>query len=102
MFSTQGYLSLITFTPDSVSPCATNGSSFRYRFFFLSGQPGYGTTGTYADYRQSLGSGMAAAGQTTSPQGDIIDTVLFSGGAVRQDVTPGSVKTIEQNWKEQQ
>jgi hypothetical protein len=102
VFSTQGYLSLITFTPDSVSPCATNGSSFRYRFFFLTGQGGYGTTGTYADYQQSLGTGMAAATQSTSPQGDIIDTVLFSGGALRQEVTPGSVHTIERNWKEQQ
>jgi Tfp pilus tip-associated adhesin PilY1 len=102
VFSTQGFLSLITFTPDSTSPCATNGSSFRYRFFFLTGQGGYGTGTTYADFQQSLGQGFAAASQSTSPQGDIIDTVLFSGGAVRQDDTPGSVRTIEQNWKEQQ
>jgi Tfp pilus tip-associated adhesin PilY1 len=102
VFSTQGFLSLITFTPDSTSPCATNGSSFRYRFFFLTGTGGYGTSGTYADYQQQLGQGFAAASQSTSPQGGIIDTVLFSGGAVRQDTTPGSVRTIEQNWKEQQ
>ncbi len=102
VFSTQGYLTLITFTPDSVSPCATNGSSFRYRFFFLTGQGGYGTTGTYADYQQSLGEGFAAASQSVSPQGDTIDTVLFSGGAINQQATPGSVRTIEQNWKEQQ
>ena len=102
VFSTQGYLSLVTFTADSPSPCANNGSSFRYVFFFLTGQGKYGTTGTYADYQQGLGSGLAAVSQSTSPQGDIIDTVLFSGGAVRQDPTPGSVRTIEQNWKEQQ
>jgi hypothetical protein len=102
VFSTQGYLSLITFTPDSVSPCATNGSSFRYRFFFLTGEGAYGTVGDYTDYQQALGEGLAAANQSTSPQGDIIDTVLFSGGGIRQDVTPGSVRTIEQNWKEQQ
>jgi type IV pilus assembly protein PilY1 len=102
VFSTQGYLSLVTFTPDSVSPCETNGSSFRYRFFFLTGQGAYGTTGSYADYVQDLGKGMASGTQSTSPQGDIIDTVLFSGGGIRQDVTPGSIRSIEQNWKEQQ
>jgi hypothetical protein len=102
VFSTQGYLSVVTFTPDSVSPCATNGSSYRYRFFFLTGQGYFGTTGTYGDYRESLGEGFAAVSQSVSPEGDIIDTVLFSGGAIRQDVTPGSVDVIEQNWKEQQ
>jgi Tfp pilus tip-associated adhesin PilY1 len=101
-FSTQGYLSLVTFTADSPSPCANNGSSFRYVFFFLTGQGKYGTAGTYADFQQDLGTGVAAVSQSTSPQGDIIDTVLFSGGAVRQDVTAGSVRTIDQNWKEQQ
>jgi len=54
------------------------------------------------DYREDLGPGMAAVSQSVSPEGDTIDTVLFSGGAMRQDVTPGSVQTIEQNWKEQQ
>jgi hypothetical protein len=102
VFSTLGNLSLITFTPDSVSPCATNGSSFRYRFFFLTGAGTYGTTGTYADYQQDLGEGMAMASQSTSPQGDIIDTVLFSGGGLNQQATPGSVHPIERNWKEQQ
>ncbi|HWZ85522.1 MAG TPA: PilC/PilY family type IV pilus protein [Thermoanaerobaculia bacterium] len=101
VFSTQGYLSLITFTPDSVSPCATNGSSFRYRFFYLTGQGAYSGTG-YGAYQQSLGTGVATATQSTSPLGDIIDTVLFSGGGLRQDDTPGSARTIEQNWKEQQ
>jgi hypothetical protein len=102
VFSTQGYLSLITFTPDSVSPCETNGSSYRYVFFFQTGQGKYGTVGTYADFQEALGKGLAAGSQSTSPQGDIIDTVLFSGGSIRQDITPGAVRTIEQNWKEQQ
>ncbi len=102
VFSTRGYLSLITFTPDSVSPCATNGSSYRYRFFYQTGQGYYGTTGTYADYQETLGEGMAAASQSVSPNGDTIDTVLFSGGAIGQDVTPNVVHSIEQNWKEQQ
>ena len=45
----------MTFTPDSVSPCATNGSSFRYRFFFLTGTGYNGQTDTYADYRDTTG-----------------------------------------------
>ena len=102
VFSTQGYLSIITFTPDSANPCATNGSSYRYRFFFLTGQGGYGTGTTYGDFQESLGSGLAAASQSTSPQGDIIDTVLFSGGSLQEEVTPGTLRSIEQNWKEQQ
>jgi Tfp pilus tip-associated adhesin PilY1 len=102
VFSTKGFLSVITFTPDSVSPCATNGSSYRYRFFYLTGQPYWDPSGAYGGYQESLGEGMAAASQSVSPQGDTIDTVLFSGGALRQDVTPGTVHTIEQNWKEQQ
>ena len=103
VFSTQGELSLVTFTPDSVSPCATNGSSFRYRFFYLTGAPGYTVTpGNYAGFQQDLGPGFAAASQSTAPNGDIIDSVLFSGGGIRQDPTAGTVRTIEQNWKEQQ
>jgi hypothetical protein len=101
IFSTQGYLSVITFTPDSVSPCATNGSSFRYRFFYLTGQGYYGTVGgTYSDYQESLGEGFAATTQSVSPQGDIIDTVFK--GSIDQQPTPGTVHAIEQNWKEQQ
>ena len=94
VFSTQGYLSLVTFTPDSVSPCATNGSSFRYRFFFLTGQPAStARPAPTADYQENLGEGLAAAGQSTSPQGDTIDTVLFSGGnssgSAQQDPNSG-------------
>jgi len=102
VFSTLGYLSLITYTPDSVSPCATNGSSYRYRFFFLTGQGGYGTTGSPNDYREFLSPNMAAASQSTSPQGDKIDTVLFGTGAMRQEPTPRTLHPIEGNWKEQQ
>ena len=85
-----------------MSPCATNGASFRYRFFFLTGQGYYGTTGSYDDYQQELGEGMAATTQSVSPEGDTIDTVIYSGGGILQEVTPGSVHAIEQNWKEQQ
>jgi hypothetical protein len=102
VFSTRGFLSVVTFTPDSVSPCATEGSSFRYRFFYLTGEPYYDPTGLYGGYAQDLGRGMAAVSQSVSPEGDIIDTVLFSGGAMLQEATPGSSHVIEQNWKEQQ
>jgi len=45
---------------------------------------------------------MASASQSTSPQGDTIDTVLFGTGAIRQEDTPGSLHPIQSNWKEQQ
>ena len=103
VFSTFGELSIVTFTPDSLSPCATDGSSFRYRFFYLTGQPGYTTTSDYGGFREGLDdNGYAAAGQSVAPNGDIIDTVLFSGGGIRQDNNGASLQTIEQNWKEQQ
>ncbi len=50
VFSTQGFLSVVTFTPDSVSPCATEGSSFRYRFFFLTGEAYFDPSGYYDGY----------------------------------------------------
>jgi hypothetical protein len=106
VFSTLGYLSVVTFTPDSVSPCATNGSSYRYRFFFLTGTGYYGTTGAYADFRQSLGEGIATLGQSTNNQGTVTDTVMIGGssGSPRppQEDTTGAVKSIMTNWKEQQ
>jgi type IV pilus assembly protein PilY1 len=107
VYATLGFLSVVTFTPDSVSPCATNGSSFRYRFFFLTGTGAYGQTGTYADFRLDLGEGIATASQSTSPQGDIIDLVMMSGGPgggprPEYDVTRGTQSTRGQNWKEQQ
>ena len=105
MFSTSGYLTLITFTPDANNPCSTEGSSYRYRFFFLNGNGGYNLgaqTGTYADYRQNLGTGLSSASQSTSPSGNTIDMVLFSGGAVQEQNSAGSLNTINVNWKEQQ
>lgn len=105
VFSTQGYLSLITFTPDLNGPCTTDGSSYRYRFFFLNGGRGYNIAtpqGNYSDYRQYLGKQLASASQSTSPNGDTIDTVLYSGGAINQQTTAGSLSTVNVNWKEQQ
>ena len=104
VYSTQGYLSLVTFTPDSVSPCATNGSSFQYRFFFLTGTGYYGQTGTYADFRWSLGEGLETLGQITSI-GGVHDMVFYSGNkdvGYKDSFSPGVVRTIQQNWKEQQ
>jgi Neisseria PilC beta-propeller domain len=104
VYSTQGYLSLVTFTPDSVSPCATNGSSFQYVFFFLTGTGYYGQTGNYADFRQSLGEGIATIGQSTSI-GGIHNMVFYSGNpdvGFQDNFTKGVVRTIQQNWKEQQ
>ena len=104
--STQGYLSLITFTPDSVSPCATNGSSFRYRFFFLTGKGGYNRTRRRArcsDYRQDLGEGMAASTPVDLAAGryNRHDSVLRRR-ASNEEPTAGTIRTIKQNWKEQQ
>jgi Tfp pilus tip-associated adhesin PilY1 len=101
VFSTLGELSVLTYTPDSPSACATNGNSFRYRFFYLSGQPGYTTTSNYGGYREDLAPKFASAGQSVAPNGDIIDTILYSQG-IRQDVTPATLQTIQNNWKEQQ
>jgi hypothetical protein len=36
-----------------------------------------------------------------APNGDIIDTTLYSQG-IHQEVTPASLQTIQNNWKEQQ
>ena len=101
VFSTLGELSVLTYTPQSVSPCAANGNSFRYRFFYLIGQQGYTTTSDYGGYRQLVGDKFASAGQSVAPNGDIIDTTLYSQG-IHQDVTPASAPDLENNWKEQQ
>ena len=102
-FSTQGFLSVATFTPDLGSPCATSGTSFRYSFFFQNGQEAYniGTpTGTFTDYRRSLGPGLAALSQGTSARADTIDGAALSSGAIDQREAPGIVRSLPQNWKE--
>ena len=58
-------------------------------------------TGTYADFRQSLGTGLASAAQGQASNGDIIDWALMQSGDVNMQSTPGSLKTISQSWKEQ-
>ena len=79
VFSTLGDLCVVTFTPDSVSPCATNGSSFQYRFFFLTGQGGYNRTDTtYAAYRTLWEKGLPRAGQSTTIMGTH-NRYFFSG-----------------------
>jgi len=104
VFSTQGFLTLITFAP-SKGICGTEGFSYRYRFFFLGGQGGYNITtptGTYADYRTVLGTGLASGSQTSNGLGDTLDTTLFSGGNINQNNTPGSLRRNSANWKEVQ
>ncbi|HEY6148231.1 MAG TPA: hypothetical protein VIZ69_11055, partial [Thermoanaerobaculia bacterium] len=108
VFSTQGFLSLLTFTPDSNNPCATEGRSYRYRFFFLNGQGGYNLatpTGTFTDYRSDAGAGVAQGAQLTSME-SINDLTISGGGAgggpaVSNNPTANPVRTINQNWKEQ-
>ena len=103
VLSTQGFLTLLTFTPDSTSSCGTTGSSYQYRFFFINGQGGYniGTpTGDYSDYRQSRGSGMAQMGESMSSSGDIHEIVLGSGGNLTQTTYSATQKTTTTNWKE--
>jgi hypothetical protein len=104
VFSTRGYLSLVTFTPDAGNnPCTTDGKSFRYRFFFQNGGPGYPTQPPgWAQYQQSAGAGLASAVQSTSPIGDTIDSLFFAGGAIDQQTTGGTVNRINKNWKELQ
>jgi hypothetical protein len=104
VFSTLGFLTVITFEP-SQGICGTEGSSFRYRFFYLTGQGGYnlkapGYKGDYTDYRLDLQGGLASTTQSTSPTGDTIDITLFSGGNIDQNTTPGTVRTDSVNWKE--
>jgi hypothetical protein len=99
MFATEGFLSLVTFTPDTTNPCATEGNSFRYRFFFLTGASRSGGV-TIADYRSDLGGGFASPSQS-STKSSTNDWVFSVGGGVNIETTPGTVTTINQNWKEQ-
>ena len=111
VLSTLGNLSLVTFTPDPFNSdpglCLSGGSSHRYSFSFRTGQGSYGPptatgqAGNLADYRQSLGIGMAQAAQSQAPGGDIIQAVWFSGGGINQANTSATLKAINQSWKEQ-
>ncbi|HTY42146.1 MAG TPA: PilC/PilY family type IV pilus protein [Thermoanaerobaculia bacterium] len=105
VFSTLGILSLVTFTTDSASPCATNGSSYQYRFFFLTGQGAYGTSGTYADYRDSLGTGVVTRGQSItagSSTSGTQDMYFGQDNTGNSNLTQGTVRNVITNWKEQQ
>ena len=105
VLSTQGFLTLITFTPDSTSPCATNGNSFRYRFFFLNGNPGYNSsapTGTFADYRANLGPGLTTESQVTLSDGTTTNMFLRDDKFMPPpEIVPADLSTINENWKEQ-
>ena len=104
-YDTLGNLSLLTYDPNAANPCNPVGQSFRYEFSFATGRGAYLTTptptNTYADFRQSLGTGLANAAQGQASNGDIIDWALMQSGDVNMQSTPGSLKTISQSWKEQ-
>jgi Tfp pilus tip-associated adhesin PilY1 len=103
VYSTFGYLTLITFTPDSNNPCATDGTSYRYRFFFLNGTGGYNVgspAGDYTDYRQTAGAGLVAAGQSSTAD-TTYEWLSRPGGQVEPDPNTNPKRSINQNWKEQ-
>jgi Tfp pilus tip-associated adhesin PilY1 len=104
VFSTVGFLTMLTFTPDQSNPCATEGSSFQYRFFFLSGEGGFnvGTpAGDFTDYRSDEGSGLASLAQSTTSKGRVKNMILRSDGSIDEEIIPGSLRTLTNNWKEQ-
>ena len=112
VFSTAGKLGLVTFRPDQDNFAngagLGGGGTFRYSVNVLeNGQGGYaamaprpGRAGVVTDYRQSLGPGFGAAAQSQAPGGVIIDSVLFSGGAINQQNTT-TLKALSESWKEQ-
>jgi len=103
VLSIQGFLTLITFTPDTSNPCTTEGNSFRYRFFFLSGQGGYNLTsptGSFSDYREDVGRNLHSLSQSTDAEGNTKEILFGSDGSIRQDTIPGSISTIKMYWKE--
>jgi len=106
VLSTQGFLTLITFTPDSTSPCTTNGNSFRYRFFFLNGNPGYNLnapTGGFGDYRADMGTGLVTETQVTMGNGQTTNMFVKADKFMPPpEIVPGDLSTINENWKEQQ
>ncbi len=100
----NGYLSVLTFTPQS-NPCATEGNSFQYRFFYRNGSRGYNfTTPTtdYTNYRQSKGAGVVTETTTigADQQYHTISTQNDNKETERVDDLNG--KQNRQNWKEQQ
>jgi Tfp pilus tip-associated adhesin PilY1 len=108
VFSTGGKLSFLTFTPtrfSSTTACSVAGASFRYSINALAqGRGGYAgatPTGTYADYRQRPGNDFAAATQSQSQSGVMIDTVFLSSGGINQQNTPVTLKSMSESWKEQ-
>jgi hypothetical protein len=105
VLSTLGNLSLVTYSPTSSSNvCVPSGNSFRYSFSFATGLGTYTVTGnppSFADFRQSLGQGLASPAEGQAASGDIIDTTRMQSGQLNQQSTPGSLKTLSQSWKEQ-
>ncbi len=108
VFSTLGNLSVLTFALSGADASAPGGDFFRYRFNFATGLGGYrtafppaGRPGSLADYRATLGGGMAAAARGQSARCAIIDFTLGSSGRLIQQRTPMTLKTLSESWKEQ-
>jgi Tfp pilus tip-associated adhesin PilY1 len=96
-----GFLTVVTFSPDTINPCGGQGSSYRYRFFYLNGQGGYniGTpTGTYADYRETMGSSYVTETMEISATGR--SNEIVSGNGLNQQSVQMPVTSRGQNWKE--
>jgi hypothetical protein len=53
-----------------------------------------------AQYREKLSPGLAGAMQSRSPDGDLIDSVIFWTGEINQQST-SFLKTNSESWKEQ-
>ncbi|HEX7253879.1 MAG TPA: hypothetical protein VF376_13435, partial [Thermoanaerobaculia bacterium] len=98
-----GYLTVVTFSPDTINPCGGQGSSYRYRFFYLNGSGGYniGTpTGTYADFRETMGSGFGTGSETISASGFNNEVFQCISGCQSPTSTPGAVTSRSTNWRE--
>ncbi len=107
VFATQGILTLVTFSPGEGDPCTGTGESFRYRFSFLTGQGAihgvlspFGNEGEMAQYREKLSPGLAGGTQSQSPNGEVIDGVIFWSGQINQQ-NSSFLKTNSESWREQ-
>ena len=104
VIAVNGYLSVLTFTPQS-NPCATDGNSFQYRFFYRNGARGYNLTtpaNDYSDYRTSKGAGVVSATNTIGSDQKSHTTYSYNTQQLENTFDNLDGKQNRQNWKEQQ
>src|SRR5262249_37121954 len=96
-----------TARPSQGGPCTNTGESFRYRFFFLTGQGAatgvlspFGAGGAMSFFREDLGRGLVESNQSQSPSGEVNDTLLFPQGSLLQRNT-GLLHANTRSGKEQ-